>query len=351
MGWMGAMSGLGQGMVNYSGTMREQQKMDWKAQQDSIAAQRATNLENLRASNQNARAKEERTWRSGEAEATRTFQGEQGALKIKAGQENITEADRLARERIPIAAQARSKGVTDQIAATSAAKIKDVEAAFKLTKDLKATDRENRATTFLASEEAKGLPEERRDFLAFAIRFPQEAQMMADIDKGNKRDTEQFVKVFLEARKEWDAIDKNGKKAFQLKFPGVEDPNELKDLYARSVAIQGTGIAKGITQGSTSGGARTTRDIKEAYSQGIITSTDLDEQVKKGKMTQQQKDSIVGGQITRTSPNVDIPPKKEDPVSNTMMSPPTGPEREGPNLGKMFYDKLGGALERLRGTE
>lgn len=242
MGWTGAMSGLGKGMSSYAGVMRDQQKMNWKAQQESVANERQTNLEKLRASNQRTLAEDQRDWRTKEGEAARKFQEKQGALKIKAGQENVTQADKLARERIPIEAKARATGMTAEIEAKSAAKIKDVEAAIRLTNEMKASERKNSVKEFLASPQASSMDEERREFLAFAIEFPQEAAMMASMDKANRGDTEQFTKVFLKAREEWDSIDKNAKKAFQLKNPNVTDPNEMKDLYARSVAFQGTGI-------------------------------------------------------------------------------------------------------------
>lgn len=60
MGWLG---GLGQGMVSYADTLKNQREMDWKAKQSEVEYQRQLNLERLRKQNNMELAQQQREWK------------------------------------------------------------------------------------------------------------------------------------------------------------------------------------------------------------------------------------------------------------------------------------------------
>jgi len=137
MGWTGALGGLGQGMVNYAGTMREQKKMEWKAQQDAVAHERQLNLESIRAGNQRQLAEDKQEWAT--EERNEAFAQTQGAMTggyTEEGGFPATKAEMAADPEGNYISEAQHKENVAISAAQAAFKEKQIQAGIVREEDL-----------------------------------------------------------------------------------------------------------------------------------------------------------------------------------------------------------------------
>lgn len=360
MNFAGAMRGLGEGMQSFSGTMREKQKMDWTAQQNQLKHERDMNLQKLRDANANKRqdgllANQQtmQTERLESAEginsaniasregtnAANIASREQATKDRQANAEaNTRLADELAQGRKVVGMDANGvqvlageyENMTDEqkqaVVSPQAWKAEEalrqqeaqVRSALKLSQEertRKADDLRQMYGPDMTATEAmradaleKGLS--LKDIVS--VPKPMSAEMLENIDKVLATD-ETYVNGDLNMKTQM-----------------------IKDTYNRIIGGGGGGA----------GGKMTAEMIAKAQANPEkITEEDVAKASGSDKALLQ---SLMNGTV---SPETRKPVPVADPgkvQGNVMTGSPTGPEREGPNLGSMLYNKVQGAFQGLR---
>jgi len=355
MGMLGAMAGAGKGMQGFAGLMGEQRKMDWQSKQDQIKHERSMNLENLRASNTRTLAQDKMDFQGEQAGELRDYTTEQNELNRTSAdtraataqgnaQSNIKLQDSLAMGRQVVgkdksgvqvtASQYETMTPEQQKEVASPAQwqaeeaLRQQDASFKQLQSLNAGVRNEKADKLEKMWSKDGLSATEQTKI-FALRQGIDIKELVGTAKPMSAEMVKNIDSLLGTDEDYTNA-------------GPEQKIEMvRDTYAR------------LMGGGEGGGGTSLAEVQTAFQNGEVTEAEIQAEVKKGTITVKDAEEITGKvTLGRTSPDAPAGTQQgmmAGPVErNSMMSPPTGPERVGPNLGSMAYDKLKNTFQGLR---
>lgn len=349
MGKLGALAGLGRGLQGYATTLQEQQKMDWQSQRDAVAFERQKNLEALRNSNENTRLDTKLEAERGMFQDKQKYDIERDRVAEETYQTRLEGEREYTLEQKKLDAKTRRVDLASEIAAKSKANIDSTRAAFELTKDMEVIERTKRVDELKTSEFFLSMPESKQKTVLFAAMHPESAKILSALNKIDKFDTEEYSNAYQKGLDRWDAISDSEKEPIlqEAAVLGFESPAELRDYYATTQAQRSTGMERMVKDGPSDLGGKKGSVLKvEALKDLVKNPSKITDEILERVSDPDQKiklEEAKAGKVPVRDRVVATPVQR-----NTMMSPPTGPEREGPSLGSMFMNKLGGALEGLR---
>lgn len=225
MGLLGAMAGAGQGLINYSDTLKEKEKMDWLAQQEAVKHERAMNLQKMAdktaADRQQAGFSFQTSERvAGDITAEGVLKGTREYQDKVRGEEQAWDVKRM--------------GLQSASAISTANALATAEEA----RDLKRT--EDRIKALESTDEFKGMPPSMQAKAKLAMRDPDMYKILADTGGEKKVPWEQVQDVWSKARDAHGALDTDIKDQIASEAAIYMDkksatPEEAATYYANAI--------------------------------------------------------------------------------------------------------------------
>ena len=328
MAW-GALMGLGKGLSGTANLLGEKRKLDWEAQQQSVAHDRKVALEMLRDENANKRQK------AGFAHTEEMYA--------------LGKADTLARDKMLKEDQlARDKMLREQKREDKTWALGQEEASAKrklgMAEEVKS---EERLRKMKEIDDAKFLTPEQKETLKFKV------STEIDVDsEGKPISQEQWLRAYQAGKDEWLELDNKEKKVAYKKAAeaGITEPTEVDEWYGTEYARS---AFSGITGGKYKSSPRSDASKKKKKTIDPATIPQVVEAIRAGEVTKKDLNDLSDQSIQAIEQEVEKQSGYQGDFEGVRISTPRGalmggaPEPKTWGKG-MSIDKLWNRIKKDR---
>jgi len=323
LGMLGAISGLGQGLQDYSKVMQENRKMEWEDKKAQVNYERQLHLQDL--SNKQARLLQD---------DDHTFQSDLYDRKLT----DVREAQRdqntwsVDRDRV------RQQDAIDLLKEENRLKQKDREEAATFNTQ----QRQNKWNQLVEQGVLEGRSEKEVGILRLSVLHPEVYKTIADANKLDEFPVEEHQRQYDKSLAAFPSLDENEKEMYRdmAKKYGI-DPREAASLYATRQAMLATRQADLVEEGQRNLTAQEAALEEKRFKEATARKDEVD-----AEDAALFTDPGRRAQVLQWAKENEKRKKKKEPSINT----PATPVNNSPNIEGRVMSGLGDVLSDTAGA-